>query len=264
MTGEPTFFEIGVVDAARARAFYGGLFGWRIEPGPSAGGYRISTPTISGGMHGGDEGASPLVFFGVADLEAAMARVRELGGHAETLESRADVPQEGSFGRFALCRDDQDSPFGLHQPPAAEGKGAREPAARRPTIDHITLRVRDLPASRRFFEAALAPLSLGLEFEHEGLLAFGSGESGRLIIYASERPVAGFHVAFSAPSREAVDRFHAAALEAGGRDNGAPGLRPGYHAGYYGAYVFDPDGNNVEAVHHTVPPDRTHDEQRTR
>ena len=235
MTGELTFFEIGVVDAAPARAFYGGLFGWRIEPGPSAGGYRISTPTISGGMHGGDE----------------------------TLESRTDEPRVESFGRFALCRDDQGSSFGLHQPPAAEGKGAREPAASKPTIDHVTLRVRYLPASRRFYEAALAPLSLGLEFEHEGLLAFGSGESGRLIIYASERPVAGFHVAFSAPSREAVDRFHAAALEEGGRDNGAPGLRPEYHEGYYGAYVFDPDGNNVEAVHHTVPPDRTHDEQRT-
>ena len=119
----------------------------------------------------------------------------------------------------------------------------------KPMIDHVTLRVRDLPASRRFYEAALAPLSRGLEFEHEGLIAFGSGESGRLIIYASERPVAGFHVA---------------ALEAGGRDNGAPGLRPEYHEGYYGAHVFDPDGNNVEAVHHTVPPDRTHDEQRTR
>ena len=134
----------------------------------------------------------------------------------------------------------------------AEGKEAREPAARRPTIDHVTLRARDLPASRRFYEAALAPLGLGLEFEHEGLLSFGSGESGRLIIYASEQPITGFHVAFSAPSREAVDRFHAAALEAGGRDNGEPGLRPEYHEGYYGAYVFDPDGNNVEAVHHAV------------
>ena len=135
----------------------------------------------------------------------------------------------------------------------AEGTGARESAARRPTIDHVTLRARGLPASRRFYKAALAPLNLALEFEHEGLLAFGSGESGRLIIYASERPLAGSHVAFSAPNREAVDRFHAAALEAGGRDNGAPGLRPKYHAGYYGAYVFDPDANNVEAVHHTVP-----------
>ena len=79
-----------------------------------------------------------------------------------------------------------------------------------PLIDHVTLWARDLPASRRFYEAALAPLGFGLEFERDGLLAFGSGESGRLIIYASERPVAGFHVAFSAPSREAVDRFHAA------------------------------------------------------
>jgi catechol 2,3-dioxygenase-like lactoylglutathione lyase family enzyme len=134
-----------------------------------------------------------------------------------------------------------------------EGKGAQGPAARRPTIDHVTLRARYLPSSRRFYEAALAPLGFGLEFEHEGLVAFGSGERGRLIIYASERPITGFHVAFSAPSREAVNRFHAAALEAGGRDNGAPGLRPEYHEGYYGAYVFDPDGNNVEAVHHTVP-----------
>ena len=246
MTGEPTFFEVGVADAARARAFYGRLFGWRIEPGPSAGGYRISTPTVPGGIHGGDEGAGPLVFFGVANLEAAMARVRDLGGHAEG-------PRESSFGRFALCRDDQGSPFGLHQPPAAEGNGALEATTRRPTIDHVTLRVRDSAASRRFYEAALAPLGFGLEFEHEGLLAFGSGEGGRLIIYTSERPIAGVHVAFSAPDREAVDAFHAAALEAGGRDNGAPGLRPEYHAGYYGAYVFDPDGNNVEAVHHTYP-----------
>jgi uncharacterized protein len=253
MTGEPTFFEMGVADTARARAFYSGLFDWRLEPGPSAGSYRISTPAIPGGMHGKVEGTSPLVFFGVADLEAAMARVRDPGGHAEALESRADETREGSFGRFAFCRDDQGSPFGLHQPPRAEGEGTQGLAARRPTIDHVTLRARDLPASRRFYEAALAPLSLGLEFEHEGLLAFGSGEGGRLIIYASERPVAGFHVAFSAPSPEAVDRFHAAALEAGGRDNGAPGLRPEYHGGYYGAYVFDPEGNNVEAVHHTIP-----------
>ena len=122
-----------------------------------------------------------------------------------------------------------------------------------PLIDHVTLMAGDLPASGRFYEAALALLGFGLEFERDDLLAFGSGESGRLILYAGERPVAGVHVAFSAPSREAVDAFHAAALEAGGRDNGAPGPRPEYHAGYYGAYVFDPDGNNVEAVHHTYP-----------
>ena len=122
-----------------------------------------------------------------------------------------------------------------------------------PLIDHVTLRAGDLPASRRFYEAALAPLGFGLEFDRDGLLAVGSGESGRLILYAGERPVAGVHLAFSAPSPEAVDAFHAAALEVGGRDNGAPGPRPEYHGGYYGAYVFDPDSNNVEAVHHAVP-----------
>ena len=122
-----------------------------------------------------------------------------------------------------------------------------------PLIDHVTLWAGDLPVSRRFYEAALAPLGFGPEFERDGLLAFGSGESGKLILYARERPVAGVHLAFSVPSREAVNAFHAAAVEAGGRDNGAPGPRPEYHAGYYGAYVFDPDGNNVEAVHHAVP-----------
>jgi catechol 2,3-dioxygenase-like lactoylglutathione lyase family enzyme len=122
-----------------------------------------------------------------------------------------------------------------------------------PLIDHVTLLAGDLPASRRFYEAALAPLGFGLEFERDGLLAFGSEKSGRLILYAGERPVAGVHVAFSAPSREAVNAFHSAAMEAGGQDNGAPGPRPEYHGGYYGAYVFDSDGNNVEAVHHTYP-----------
>ena len=94
MTGELTFFEIGVADTARARAFYSELFGWRLEPGPSGNGYRISTPTIPGGMHGDDEEAGPLVYFDVADLEGAMARVRELGGQAEALQSRADGTRE--------------------------------------------------------------------------------------------------------------------------------------------------------------------------
>ena len=85
----------------------------------------------------------------------------------------------------------------------------------RPTIDHVTLRVSDLATSRRFYEAALSPLGLGLEFEREDLLAFGGREGGRLIVYATGPCDAGVHVGFSAPSREAVDRFHAAALQAG-------------------------------------------------
>ena len=104
-----------------------------------------------------------------------------------------------------------------------------------PLIDHVTLWAGDLPVSRRFYEAALAPLGFGPEFERDGLLAFGSGESGRLILYAGERPVAGVHLAFSAPSREAVDAFHAAALEAAGADHGRPGPRPHYLARVYRA-----------------------------
>ena len=253
MTGELKFFEIGVADTARARAFYGSLFGWRFEPVPAGDGFEITTPNIRGGMHGDDAGAAPYVFFEVREMERALDRVRELGGTVEESDVEGYDENISRFGRFKLCRDDQGSPFGLHQSPAAEGKEVPESASRRPTIDHITLLARDLVASRRFYEAVLAPLGLGLEFEQEGLLAFGSGEGGRLIIYAGERPAGGVHLAFSAPDREAVVAFHAAALEAGGRDNGAPGLRPEYHSGYYGAYVLDPDGNNVEAVHHTVP-----------
>lgn len=119
---ELTYFEIGVADADRARAFYGGLFGWQLEPAPSGNGYGISTQTIPGGINGSGVEASPQMYFSVPDIEAAMTRVRELGGQADTLESRAEVPEEEtrSFGRFALCRDDQGFRFGLHQPPSRD------------------------------------------------------------------------------------------------------------------------------------------------
>ncbi|MDG4863403.1 VOC family protein [Streptomyces sp. T-3] len=120
MTGEPSFFEIGVDDPERGRAFYGALFGWDMDPGPSGSGYVIGTPGVPGGMHGGDAGASPYVFFKVDDLDAAIERVRSLGGTVEApLEGVEDDKAVAAFGRFRLCRDDQGSAFGLHQPPAA-------------------------------------------------------------------------------------------------------------------------------------------------
>ena len=116
-------------------------------------------------------------------------------------------------------------------------------------VDHLTLRVRDLEASRRFYAAALAPWgSRQLEDDVLGI-AFGPPGSEDVAISQGE-PSAPIHLALSAPDRETVERFHEAALAAGGRDNGAPGERPHYHAGYYAAYVLDPDGNNVEAVFH--------------
>jgi catechol 2,3-dioxygenase-like lactoylglutathione lyase family enzyme len=111
-------------------------------------------------------------------------------------------------------------------------------------LDHVHLRVGDLEASRRFYRAVLEALGLSLSWESES--AFSADE---LFVSDDGEPTSGLHLAFQAADREAVQRFYDAALAAGGRDNGRPGERD-YHPGYYAAYVFDPDGNNVEAVFH--------------
>jgi len=117
MQGDLAFFELGVGESERGRAFYTGLFGWRFEPGPSEGGFTIDTPGVPGGMHGGDQGAAPYLFFEVDDMEAAIQRTRELGGEIEETEVEGDADSIAKFGRFKLCRDDQGSRFGLHEPP---------------------------------------------------------------------------------------------------------------------------------------------------
>jgi catechol 2,3-dioxygenase-like lactoylglutathione lyase family enzyme len=115
-------------------------------------------------------------------------------------------------------------------------------------VDHLSLRVRDLEASRRFYSAALEPWG-SREVEGEWGISFGPPGSEDVAIAEGE-PSAPIHLALSAPDRETVERFYEAALAAGGRDNGPPGERPQYHPGYHAAYVLDPDGNNVEAVFH--------------
>jgi catechol 2,3-dioxygenase-like lactoylglutathione lyase family enzyme len=111
-------------------------------------------------------------------------------------------------------------------------------------FDHVHLRVRDLEASKRFYRAVLEAVGLGLTSEGES--AFAADE---LYVSADGEPTSGLHIAFQAADRETVQQFHEAALAAGGRDNGRPGERD-YHPGYYSAYAYDPDGNNVEAVFH--------------
>ena len=118
MAGEVAFIEIGVDDVGRGRRFYEGLFGqWRFRPGSSEQGVQVDTPNMRAGMHGGDPGASLYVFFLVDDIDAALDRVRELGGAVEDMEVEGDAESVARFGRFRLCRDDQGSAFGLHERP---------------------------------------------------------------------------------------------------------------------------------------------------
>lgn len=117
-------------------------------------------------------------------------------------------------------------------------------------LDHVNLPVSDLGRSRRFYEKALSPLGHGLLMEHP-ISGVGFGREGKPGFWIKRGDVgSAVHVAFASPDRATVDAFHAAALAAGARDNGRPGLRPEYHRSYYGAFVLDPDGNNVEAVCH--------------
>lgn len=118
-------------------------------------------------------------------------------------------------------------------------------------IDHVSLGVRNVAASRRFYHAALRPLGYQCLSDSPASLGYGA-KAPVLWVNESERPVApdtgsGLHFCFAAPSRKAVDGFHAAGLTSGGRDNGPPGLRADYGAGYYAAFLIDPDGYRLEA-----------------
>ncbi|MBB5202717.1 catechol 2,3-dioxygenase-like lactoylglutathione lyase family enzyme [Inhella inkyongensis] len=134
-------------------------------------------------------------------------------------------------------------------------------------LDHMTFRVRDIARAKSFYSAALAPLgySLDVEGQYEGSTYLGFAfpdatqpEGKKFDVWFVDGPspfggppaTTGCHLAWRAGSRAEVDAFYRAALEAGGRDNGAPGLRAHYHPHYYGAFVIDPEGNNIEAVCH--------------
>ena len=123
-------------------------------------------------------------------------------------------------------------------------------------IDHVKLPVTDLAASRDFYSAALAPFGYRLVWDQEPTLGFGMGDGGDddepFAVERYDQLVVRAHVAFKASSTSQVDAFYAAAMAAGGVDNGAPGDRP-YGEIYYAAFVLDPDGHNIEAVFHGTP-----------
>jgi len=130
-------------------------------------------------------------------------------------------------------------------------------------IDHVSIGVSDLGKARDFYDRVMKTLgqvrNRDIDIPGQGLVAHGYGPAGQAAalwigvpdyLNAEANRRGGVHLAFTAQSRAAVDAFHAAAIAAGGTDNGKPGLRPHYHADYYGAFVFDPDGNKLEAVCH--------------
>ncbi len=118
-------------------------------------------------------------------------------------------------------------------------------------LDHVTLKVADFARAAAFYDQALGPLGLTRLFG-DGTFFAGYGAERPFFWIGQGAQSGGTHVAFTVPDRASVDAFHAAAIAAGGRDNGAPGVRAHYHPTYYGTFVLDPDGHNVEAVCHAA------------
>ena len=176
-----------------------------------------------------------------ADVDAFWQAGIEAGYPSDGEPGPRPAYHEAYYGAF-LIDPDGNSVEAVHH-----GRRRRGPNV----VDHLWIRVRDVAAARAFY-AAIAPV-LGLRVR--------DGRERRVHVEAADRsfallegtPTANLHIAFAARDDTTVDAFHAAALAAGYRDNGGPGERPQYHAGYYGAFVLDPDGTNVEAVHHNDP-----------
>ncbi len=117
-------------------------------------------------------------------------------------------------------------------------------------IDHVTVSIRNLKKSRAFYVKALKPLGFGVMMEFKNFSAFGENQKPTFWLKQAKPVTVPQHIAFAAKTRKAVDAFYKAALKAGGKDAGAPGVRAHYHPGYYGAFVLDPDGHPIEAVCH--------------
>jgi catechol 2,3-dioxygenase-like lactoylglutathione lyase family enzyme len=116
-------------------------------------------------------------------------------------------------------------------------------------VDHVWIRVADVQASKRFYETIASHARIQLGTDTPERVSF-NGDGGSFSVLGGDHMTENLHMAFPASENETVDAFHKAALEAGYRDNGGPGERPKYHAGYYAAFVLDPDGNNIELVNH--------------
>lgn len=179
------------------------------------------------------------VAFGVparADVDAWWRKLVDAGYTSDGEPGLRPQYHPSYYGAFVLDPDGNSVEAVTHE-------------ASRVGIDHLWLRTRDVAAAKRFFET-IAPV-VGLQLGHRSAerVSFGAG-GGSFSFVRGEEPTENVHLAFAASDRAAVERFHAVAVAAGYRSNGEPGERAQYHAGYYGAYVLDPGGHNVEAVFH--------------
>jgi catechol 2,3-dioxygenase-like lactoylglutathione lyase family enzyme len=209
--------EIHVADLASSRTFY-------VE--------ALGLPTHDGELvEWGD--------FGIVEVDAWWNRMTEAG--YENDGKPGERPQYSASYYGAFARDpDGNSVEAVHHATSRAGE-----------IDHLWLRTRDVSSAKRFYET-VAPI-VGIELEHAESdflrMRFADGR-GSFSFVDDDTPTQHVHLAFEAPDFDTVKRFHEAALDAGYQDNGPPGERPQYHPGYYGAFVLDADGHNVEAVFH--------------
>jgi len=193
-----------------------------------------------------------------AESEQAVTRRLHVGFAALSREhvdafwragTEAGYPDDGAPGLRPQYSDDYYGAF-LLDPDGSSAEAVHHGSTReRRGIDHLWIRVADLEASTRFYETVAPATGFRSGRDLPGRMQFAC-VSGSFSIVANGHPTENVHLAFPAADNEAVDRFHREATAAGYRDHGPPGERPIYHEGYYGAYVLDPDGNNVEVVNH--------------
>lgn len=182
------------------------------------------------------------VGFGAPDRAAVDAWWRRMVDAGWTSDGEPGPrPQYGAtyYGAFILDPDRNSIEAMHHESSVPSG------------MQHLWFRTRDLAASRDFYESVASIAGIELKYNESERFQYRFLDGiGSFSVVVGDAPTEHVHTAFAAPDRETVDRFHAAAVSAGYRDNGAPGERPQYHPGYYGAFVLDPDGHNVEAVFH--------------
>jgi len=225
---------IRVSDRGASRAFYELALGAPSHDGAFLewGDFSLTTGTpLTHRLH---------IAFGVrdrADVDAWWQRLTAAGYHSDGTPGVRPQYNESYYGAFVLDPDGNSVEAVHHR------------ASRQAHIDHLWLRTRDVAAARAFYETIAPEVGLRLVHDAPDHVRFATGGGSFTFVHGDE-PTEHVHLAIAAPDHATVDAFHAAALAAGYRDIGAPDERPHYHPGYYGAYVLDPNGHNVEAVFH--------------